>query len=203
MKKSKTMRAASFLLVLTLMTSCFVGSTFAKYTSTASGTATATVAKWSFEVNSTNIAQTVAQTVTFNLFDTINDTGNTATEGDVATGLIAPGTAGSFELALKNTSEVTADYEITLSHSNSSNIPLEYSVDGSSWSSDIASLKIEGANMTISTGEKTETVYWRWQYGDVASLKDDTTDTALGIAAASGTAPEVKVTVSVTAWQVD
>ena len=55
MKKSKTMRAASFLLVLTLMTSCFVGSTFAKYTTTATGTDTARVARWGFTTTSLEI----------------------------------------------------------------------------------------------------------------------------------------------------
>lgn len=51
MKKSKTMRAASFLLVLTLMTSCFVGSTFAKYTTTTTGSDEARVAYWGFDQN--------------------------------------------------------------------------------------------------------------------------------------------------------
>ena len=112
MKKSKTMRAASFLLVLTLMTSCFVGSTFAKYTSTASGTATATVAKWSIKVGDTDIVAT--DTVTFDLFATVNDTDG-SDEGDVLDGKVAPGTQGSFTIELKNESEVTANYVIALS----------------------------------------------------------------------------------------
>lgn len=201
MKKNRAMRVAAMLLVLVMMTSCFVGGTFAKYTSTTSGSDVATVAKWSFKVGGTEIAATEEKTVTFNLFDTINDTGNTADEGDVVDGKIAPGTAGSFLLALENSSEVTADYEITLAHVNTSNIPLEYSVDGSTWTSDIASLKIEGDNMAIG-GTANQTIYWRWQYNDVAGLKDDATDTALGIAAQTA-APTVEVTVTLTAWQVD
>ena len=41
MKKTKLMRAALLLLVLTLITSCFVGGTFAKYTTSAEGSDTA------------------------------------------------------------------------------------------------------------------------------------------------------------------
>lgn len=44
MRKNKAMRTAALLLVLVLMTSCFVGGTFAKYTTTASGSESARVA---------------------------------------------------------------------------------------------------------------------------------------------------------------
>ncbi|MBQ4564451.1 MAG: hypothetical protein IJA58_08210 [Lachnospiraceae bacterium] len=50
MKKNRTLRAASLLLALTLITSCFVGSTFAKYTTKDDGTDTARVAKWGVTV---------------------------------------------------------------------------------------------------------------------------------------------------------
>ena len=46
MKKNSTMRIAALLLVLTLMTSCFVGGTFAKYTTSGHISDTARVAKW-------------------------------------------------------------------------------------------------------------------------------------------------------------
>lgn len=51
MKKSnKLMRVSGVLLVLTLITSCFVGGTFAKYVSEGKGDDTARVAKWGVEV---------------------------------------------------------------------------------------------------------------------------------------------------------
>lgn len=51
MKKSnKLMRVSGVLLVLTLITSCFVGGTFAKYVSEGEGDDTARVAKWGVEV---------------------------------------------------------------------------------------------------------------------------------------------------------
>lgn len=46
MKKTWTTRLAVALLALTMITSCFVGSTFAKYVTKAEGTDTARVAKW-------------------------------------------------------------------------------------------------------------------------------------------------------------
>lgn len=54
MKKSnKLMRASGILLVLTLITSCFVGGTFAKYVTTGEGKDSARVAKWGVEVEVT------------------------------------------------------------------------------------------------------------------------------------------------------
>jgi hypothetical protein len=50
MKKFNAMRAAATLLVLTLITSCFVGGTFAKYTTSDEASDTARVAKWGVTV---------------------------------------------------------------------------------------------------------------------------------------------------------
>ena len=206
MKKSKTMRAASFLLVLTLMTSCFVGSTFAKYTSTASGSDTVTVAKWSIEVNDTQIAVTGApETVPFDLFDTINDTGNTADETDVKDNLIAPGTAGSFALTVKNLSEVNAIYTIQLAENNDNAIPLQYSVNGTDWTDSIAELtmtELTNQNISMETGSATKTVYWKWGFNGGHAGQTDAYDTALGIAARTS-APTVTITATITVEQID
>ena len=53
MRKNRTMRVAALLLALTLITSCFVGGTFAKYTTSGSATDTARVAKWGIEMTVT------------------------------------------------------------------------------------------------------------------------------------------------------
>lgn len=50
--KNRMMKVAALLLALTLMTSCFVGGTFAKYTTSATSTETARVAKFGVEVTS-------------------------------------------------------------------------------------------------------------------------------------------------------
>lgn len=46
MKKNWTVKVAALMLALTMISACFVGSTFAKYVSKAEGEATARVAKW-------------------------------------------------------------------------------------------------------------------------------------------------------------
>jgi hypothetical protein len=209
MKKNKTLRMASGLLVLAMITTCVISGTFAKYTSTASGSDEATVAKWSIKVNDTEIAVTGdAKTVSFGLFDTINDTGNTAEEDDVKKTLIAPGTSGSFKLNLENLSEVNAKYTITLSETNDSNIPLQYSLDGNSWADSFdalnESLKEKDIGMETSAAE--HIVYWRWVYEGTTSgaheNQTDSTDTALGVTAQT-TAGTVTISASITAWQVD
>ena len=86
MKKTKLMRAALLLLVLTLITSCFVGGTFAKYTTSASSSNTARVAKWGF-----NDAKTINLDNLFHKIYHKDGTGNTV---ESSTNVIAPGTTG-------------------------------------------------------------------------------------------------------------
>lgn len=88
MKKTKLMRAALLLLVLTLITSCFVGGTFAKYTTSATGSDTARVAKWGFNSASTINLDNLFHSVYYkNDAETVKSSTN-------STNVIAPGTAG-------------------------------------------------------------------------------------------------------------
>lgn len=54
MEKNRMMRLASALLILTLLTTCMISGTFAKYTTQATGEDTARVAKWGVTVNVTS-----------------------------------------------------------------------------------------------------------------------------------------------------
>ena len=110
------------LCILVLATSCFVGSTFAKYTSTVEGSSTATVATWKFtDANAADVTSNIvvpnAATgeVVFDLFDVsaIVDTVDGNDDADVADGVIAPGTRGHFSFNVKNESQVNATYAIT------------------------------------------------------------------------------------------
>lgn len=197
MKKNVFMRAALLLLVLTLITSCFVGGTFAKYTSSKSTTSTATVARWSFNVNGKNIV--AAEDFALNIFETILDSNGTDAELDVSIKKIAPGTSGVFTLSVENTSEVTATYTVSLTDYDGAGVPLEFSTDGSSWTTDVASVTVSNT-LAAGTNENTAPIYWRWSFNDVADLKDDDTDTNLGKAA---TLAQPSITVKVVAVQVD
>lgn len=113
MKKTNTMRVAVLLLALALVTSCFVGGTFAKYITSENGSETARVAKWGV----------VVEADSFGMFETDYATDDdTATfEGtysvSAATGdrddVLAPGTSGSFaNIAITGTPEVAVDVAI-------------------------------------------------------------------------------------------
>lgn len=192
------MRIGVILIALVLITTCLVGGTFAKYISTTTGDATATVAKWSFKVNNTEIAITPAAALTFDLFNTVKEADTTTPETDVAAAKIAPGTGGEFALAVENLSEVNATYAIAYTAQNASNIPLEFSTDKTTWGT-LDSVAVAATALNMGASATTKTIYWRWAFGDPAN---NTTDTALGIAAQT-TPATVMITATITAAQVD
>lgn len=219
MKKNKMMRIASVLLVAVLLSTCVISGTFAKYTSTSSGSDTARVARWSILVEGTEIGVAGNTTVAFDLFKTVKDTaGNTENDVAVKDGaqIIAPGTSGSFTIDIVNDSEVNAKYTITLAETNTGNIPLQYSVDGENWVDSIAELSMTAlTNVAIAmkndgdTDTDSQTVYWRWVFNDTDTAVTDgsahagqtnVTDTALGNA---GTLAEVTITATIVVEQVD
>ncbi len=101
--KNKKSLLVLVLLLLVGITSAYVASTFAKYTSKIeNNNGTATVAKWAFTTDNS------AQTLTVNL-------DNTPDPSTLVAGKIAPGTSGSFNIALSNaTTETGVDWTISL-----------------------------------------------------------------------------------------
>ncbi|RHS87841.1 hypothetical protein [Clostridium sp. AM42-4] len=222
MKKHNMMRVASALAVVTLLSTSVISGTLAKYTSTASSTATATVAKWSFKVGAggTNVTATNDITgtnpFTFDLFGSIKDTGGTEKETDVTdvTGkhIIAPGTSGQITLALENDSQVNAGYTIKFIENNKDEIPLQYAImdgTGAEYSKLTWTKKIGDLNKTVAslgTGSENNkasyTVYWKWDYTDSTGATRDSSDTTLGVGAQKDAATAT-ITATVTATQVD
>lgn len=189
MKKNKIFALGLIVTFVAFISLSLVSSTWAKYTSSLSGTSTTTVAKWSFD--SVDLS---TDTINFNLFDTILDT-NDESETDVKEGLIAPGTKGSASFTFKNTGEVNAKAIVKLELTNTSNIPLTFILgektlfaDGNSYQEEIT------LNMNDTTGT-TWALNWAWAFNG-----NDTTDTALGTAT---TAPQVSVKLTVEFVQVD
>lgn len=198
-RRNTTMATVILLMLLvSIATTILLGRTFAKYTSSATGTDTATVAKWSFKVGNKEIATTEAQTIDINLFSTIKDSDLTSDEEHVASGKIAPGTSGSFDLTVENSSEVAAKYAISLEITEGASLPIKYAVktDGtqpaeSDWKDTIDSV----SETEIAVGKTGDAkVYWKWAF--------DGDDTATGIAARES-ATKVTVKATVTATQVD
>ena len=195
-RSSMMVRLVAALAVTMMFTMCFVGGTFAKYTSSATGTDSATVAKWDIKVGGTNIATN--DTFTFDLFKTIKDSNGTADETDMSPvdgTIIAPGTRGSFDIVIKNDSQVNATYAIDYTVTNTNNIPVKFSVDGTNWFDDINYLDVRSVAINMGA-TATVTVQWMWEF---ERIDGDTQDTTLGSAASATLA----VSAAVSAIQVD
>lgn len=96
MRKNKFMRAASGLLVAVLLTTCVISGTFAKYTTSATGSDSARVATWGFDKNNASITLD-------NLFSDTYDNVK-GVDSDV----IAPGTTGSANFEFKYSGKADA-----------------------------------------------------------------------------------------------
>ena len=95
---------ALFVILVTVLTSCLVSNTYAKYTTNVEAADTAIVAKWN--VSAEEISQNFSIFDVSSIYDTKNAdyTGNGVRETDVKTGttngIIAPGTWGKFSFTL-------------------------------------------------------------------------------------------------------
>ena len=226
MKKNINKIVTLLLVAMVAVGSYCVAGTYAKYTTSLSGDDTAAVAKWAWDYNGTAITSN-QNTIAFNLFDTIYDSNGTATETaetDVVTSKIAPGTEGKFEFSIQNKSEVNAKYTLAVSETRGSgvtNANIEYSLNGSSWTSDLAALlNVSEQTLAMNSQAVEKTIYWRWVYqvqdensNPATYTTQDSADTLIGFAAggtdtaADTTAGvhvnEIKVTATVTFTQVD
>lgn len=222
MKNNRIMKAAGALLVLVLVTSCFVGSTFAKYTTAGTGTDSARVAKFGvkIEANGSTFAkeyatddQHVVGTITKSVVSTEN--------------VIAPGTKGSMvSMTISGTPEVavqvnyTADVELNGSWTDAQNkfyCPLQIkigttTIDGHTFTSKDAFIQAIEAEISsfsasyepgtnLTTTAVTPAVSWEWPFS--VSEENDVKDTYLGDQAAEGNASSISVSVTTTVTQID
>ena len=183
-------------LILTMLSLCLVSNTYAKYTSTFAGSDTAIVAKW--DVSAGDASTTIDLFNSSKIYDTNGVTDYTqggTDDADVkngtADGIIAPGTWGSFSYTVSNNSDVNATYTVDYTVT-AANVPLEWSVDGSTWSTNLSNVSTTALNMGTT---ENVTVYWRWAFNG-----DDTADTTLGTAT---TLARPEVTITTTFTQVD
>ena len=107
MKKNRFMRLASCLLILCLITTCAISTTFAKYVSGDSASDTARVAKWGIEVSTSGTLFGSAYSATSG--DSIIATdGAVSVKAFDSSKVVAPGTKNDvgFQIALSGTPEV-------------------------------------------------------------------------------------------------
>lgn len=202
MKNNKLAKFMALALLVTLLAVILVSGTYAKYTTSATGSDSATVAKWSIKLGDEDIAKSTEKTFAIDLFSTITNTDGTGEKNVKKTdgSLIAPGTMGSFTLAsLKNESEVNAKYSVTYTLTNESGVPLEFTTnkdDESSWKSDFTSINVSNEALAMDATATTATVYWRWAF--TKDTARDISDTTLGT-----TTPTVTLTAKIDVEQAD
>ena len=194
MKKNRLFVLGIITMFVAILSLTLVSGTMARYTSQVSGESEARVAKWHFTLNGDDVTTSAdaTQTVAFDLFETIKDSDGTSDEEDVKDGgvsenIIAPGTSGKFQLVIENKSEVNATYAIDYTITNGDDIPVEFSLDGTSWNSSLAD--VTETVIAMGTGAATYTIYWQW-----AIDGDDKIDTDLGLVGTATIKVEVKIT---------
>lgn len=219
MKKNWTMRVGVALVALTLITSCFVGGTFAKYTTAGTGTDSARVAKFGVTV-----------TATGNMFaDKYDNPDDSATVvGQGGEKVVAPGTRGNMvsmtlrgepEVDVKVTYEATVDLNDHWEDAAGNfYFPLDISVNkqevdlsGATSKKDVISAVASAINnysKTYEAGKDLSTVgadslaiSWEWDFE--GNGNDDVKDTYLGDQASKGKAGEITIGVKTTVTQVD
>ena len=218
-KKNWTMKAAAGLLGLVLVTSCFVGSTFAKYVTSGNGNDSARVAKFGVEItaNGSTFAREY-DTDDENVVGTIAQSVVSTTEK-----VIAPGTSGNMasatlsgtpEVAVKVESKATVDLGENWKDSEGNYYcPLEITVGddtlkGTDYDSaaEFASAikeKIDAfsANTDLSEAKTASAVSWKWAFEG----NDDAKDTYLGDQAAKDkeNAATISLNITTTVTQID
>lgn len=228
-RKNHTLKLAGILLVLVLVTSCFVGGTFAKYVTNGTGTDSARVAKFGVTV-------TANGTMFAKEYDT--DTGNvkaTIAKSVFSTDkVIAPGTKGNMvSMTLAGTPEVAVNvkyaatvtlenwvYKANESATEEFYCPIKIKVGNENyygWDYNSAELfknavetAINGYSKNYAPGTALNTaeapvVSWAWAFEDSAAgaKQTDVKDTYLGDQAANGNAATIALEVVTTVTQID
>ena len=230
-KSGKTMRLAGLLLVLVLVTSCFVGGTFAKYVTSGAGTDSARVAKFGVTVtaNGTLFAEEYATDDT-NVVGTI---AKSVVSSESGKNVVAPGTKGNMvSMSLTGTPEVAVrvSYEATTMELGDNWVdgtgayycPLKITVgtdvlDGLTYASadefeNAVKEKIAAYSKDYEAGTDLSTVgtdslaiSWEWPFEDTTTGAKQTNekDTYLGDQAAADEAGTITLEVKTTVTQID
>ena len=222
MRKNRMMRLASALLILTMVTTCAISGTFAKYVTSDSATDSARVAKWGVgvEVTGENAFLLTYDTDDDSCSSTIEKSVTTSSAGDDP--IIAPGTKGTL-----GTVTITGSPEVAVNVKKDATLELtgwkvgsdeycpiiftvgttEYKI-GDTGIATIADLiaKVEAAvecdnnyapNTELANTDDV-TVKWAWPF--YVSADNDVKDTALGDA---DTAATISFSCTTTVTQID
>lgn len=201
MKKNILGRLGVLAVGACLISTSLMSGTLAKYTTTVSGTDTATVASFDFSVLDKD-GLALADSNTIDLFDDITPAG----ANTVANDLIAPGCSGDFLVDINCAgSEVDIDLTSTVTVANDNTIPVKFAIAESAPDDDGYTIAQDGLATALQNAidgevkhddtskDKDVKVFWKWVDG-----QGDPADTTLG---AMETAPTFKLDIEVTATQ--
>lgn len=171
--KKRNIKVISLVALLLIVGVTFGGIyTNAKYTSSKTGTVSASVAKYVFNVSGKDSYKTSDTLSSLKLAQTCDPT-------TLVDGKIAPGTSGSFDIVVNtNGADVGVKYDVTFVNNTTHNLPtnLKFTLDGTNWN------YTNGIHGTIDANnvgqEITHTINWVWDYGTGVASADaaDTTD---------------------------
>lgn len=198
MKGSKLPKLAALLLVLTLVTTCFVSGTFAKYVSEGEGEDAARVAKWGVKVE---IAGDGFKT-TYGKDEVNANVDGPTVVSSTTEKVVAPG--GEFYCPLVFTIGDTKinglDYSSTTAGGEGS---FESAIKTAIQN---ATTKEYEAGTDLSAAGEGITYSWTWHFQNAtgtATNQDDELDTLLGDNAANGQPATISITVTTTVTQID
>lgn len=170
-KRSRIVSLGVLALTLTMMSTCLMGSTMARYVTEVTGSAKAVVAAWSFKADSKD---SVGETFTeIYLGDTTHR--EAYDPKDIAGGVIAPGTKGSFNIVIDGSgSEVGIDYAVKIAAGTKVTLPDDLVFSTEAITADKPGSKLDdftpSGTIDYATGadsmKKTITVNWEWAFGE-------------------------------------
>ena len=181
----KTSWVIIVLLLVVGVTSGYVASTYAKYTSdlgTKNGTAT--IAKWAFSDENSSRTLNLALDQTYDP-DTLSS------------GKIAPGTSGSFSIELSNVNaEVAVNYELAIGTATNKPTNLKF-YSNSNHTTELVNNKLTGT-LAPGAAATTKTIYWQWAY---ETTNGDAADNTAGEGAATNASMTIPITITGTQAQ--
>lgn len=118
MKKNRTLKLASGLLILCLITTCAISTTLAKYTTGDTASDTARVAKWGVEVSTSGSLFAEDYHNTFVKEDNANMSVSSSGAIDAVANVVAPGTENPIGFQVRLSGQPEVDFQVTANSAN-------------------------------------------------------------------------------------
>ena len=219
MRKSKSMRLASGLLVVTMLSTCMISGTFAKYTTSVNSEDSARVAKWGFTETSIDLTDLFKTAYDTTVNSTVDVIAPGTTNSDTFTFTYAEGTANAPEVSYSFTVDTTGS---TIDDDIKNNPNILWQLDSGAfgtWDNLLTSIEsLSGAvsgtknynpgelPAAFTTADDVHTITWKWIFDENASNKEtgtvnnDVDDTKMGN---KTTLDDVNLKITITATQID